>query len=318
MTPLSALYGGIAALRNSVYDRGIVKAKRLTAPVISIGNLSVGGSGKTPFVILLGELLSVHGFSVDVLSRGYGRKSSGVFQVDPQGSAERFGDEPLLIARKLKRPVVVGEARYEAGRWAEAHLLESNGRRIHLLDDGFQHRQLFRDFDIVLVTPEDIKDRLVPSGRLREPLAALRRADATVLAEGAAQEALPVQTKHIWRVLRRLDVPAINGPVIAFAGVARPRRFFEELRRAGIMIEHEIVFRDHYRYQASDIRNLLRLRERKSGSAMMTTEKDAVNLGPHLNALNPMVVPMKMELNFPEKVVDTLLNTLNERCGCRA
>ena len=127
-------------------------------PVVSVGNLSVGGTGKTPFTIAVARMLMKAGVHVDVLSRGYGRKSTATERVDPQGTAELFGDEPLLIARKLRVPVIVGEDRYAAGQFAE----QKFGPRLHLLDDGFQHRALARDFDIVLVTPEDARDRLLP------------------------------------------------------------------------------------------------------------------------------------------------------------
>ncbi len=164
--PLSAIYGGVVGARNALYDRGWLHARALEGPVISVGNVSAGGSGKTPFVILLGELLQARGIRFDVLSRGYGRKSRGVLLVDPAGLPRDFGDEPLLIARRLRAPVIVGEDRYAAGRFAESRF----GAQIHLLDDGFQHRGLARDFDIVLVTPEDARDRLLPGGRLRESL----------------------------------------------------------------------------------------------------------------------------------------------------
>src|SRR6202047_3182957 len=183
--PLEAIYGAVVGARNAFYDRGWLRARTLQGSVVSVGNLSAGGSGKTPFVILLGELLKQRGIKFDVLSRGYGRKTRGVLQVDPGGLSRDFGDEPLLIARRLQVPVVVGEDRYKAGRFAEARF----GPQIHLLDDGFQHRGLARHFDIVLVTPEDARDRLLPGGRLREPLGSLRRADAVVLASGAAPEA---------------------------------------------------------------------------------------------------------------------------------
>ncbi len=188
---LSVIYGGAVGARNAVYDRRWLHSRSLQGPVISVGNLSTGGSGKTPFVILLGELLKARGVRFDVLSRGYGRATRGVLLVDPGGLPRDFGDEPLLIARRLQMPVVVGEDRYEAGRFAESRF----GAQIHLLDDGFQHRGLCRDFDIVLVTPEDALDRLLPAGRLREPLRSLQRADAVVLASGAAAESFPLAGK---------------------------------------------------------------------------------------------------------------------------
>ena len=317
MNPLSSVYGAVSELRNSFYDRGIFKAHRLKFPVISIGNLSIGGSGKTPFVIRLGELLLEQGFAVDVLSRGYRRRSKGVLQVDPGGIAATYGDEPLLISRRLKCPVVVGALRYDAGRWAEEHIKSGSKPRIHLLDDGFQHRQLARDFDIVLVTQEDLTDSLVPGGRLREQLPALARTDAVVAMDGASLDGLSLHSKHLWKATRRLELPPVNGPVIAFAGVARPKRFFEELRRNGIDVKHEITFRDHYRYHSSDIRNLLRLRERKDAVTLITTEKDAVNLGGYLQALEPVVVPMTLEIVDQDKVVETMLGAVAERSGMR-
>src|SRR6476646_4112472 len=185
--------------------------RRLEGPVVSVGNLSAGGSGKTPFVMMLGELLKARGIKFDVLSRGYGRKSRGVMLVDARGLPQKYGDEPLLIARKLQVPVIVGEDRYEAGKFAESKF----GAQLHLLDDGFQHRSLARDFDIVLVTPQDASDRLLPAGRLREPLTSLDRADAVVLASGASPEAFPLDQKLVWKARRGIvpsHVPA--APVV--------------------------------------------------------------------------------------------------------
>ena len=144
MNPLSSVYGFITGTRNCFYDSGLLKSHRLSRPVISVGNISVGGSGKTPFVIMLGELLKQRGIAFDVLSRGYGRETRGTIIVDPKGTARHFGDEPLLIARRLGCQVILGESRYQAGRTAE----QKSRMQMHLLDDGFQHRSLARDFDI--------------------------------------------------------------------------------------------------------------------------------------------------------------------------
>src|SRR5262249_28320819 len=131
MSPLVSLYGLGVRVRNALYDRGTLPQRKLAAPVISGGNFSVGGAGKTAFVILLGSLLKARGVKFDVLSRGYGRQTRGVLIVDPAGSAREFGDEPLLIARQLGVPVIVGEDRYRAGRVAE----ERFGPQLHILDD---------------------------------------------------------------------------------------------------------------------------------------------------------------------------------------
>jgi tetraacyldisaccharide 4'-kinase len=313
LNPLSTIYGGVIAARNALYDRRWLPAHTLPGPVISVGNLSVGGSGKTPFVILLGELLKARGIRFDVLSRGYGRRTRGVLQVDPGGLPRDFGDEPLLIARRLQAPVVVGEDRYEAGRFAEARF----GAQIHLLDDGFQHRALARDFDIVLVTPEDARDRLLPLGRLREPLRGLQRADAVVLTGGASPESLPLEGKTVWRVRRAIIAQNIPPRPVVFCGIARPQNLLLQLRAAGVAPVAEAFFRDHHAYSEKDVRDLLQLKQRSEAGGFITTEKDAVNLGGYLDALAPLaVVPVKMELAGAANAVDTILRVIDERRGC--
>lgn len=310
--PLSAIYGAVVGARNALYDRQYLPARRLRGPVISVGNLSSGGSGKTPFVILLGELLKARGIEFDVLSRGYGRKSRGVMLVDPGGLPSDFGDEPLLIARRLQVPVVVGEYRYEAGQFAEAKF----GPRTHLLDDGFQHRGLARDFDIVLVTPEDARDRLLPSGRLRERLSALRRADAVVLTSGASAGTFPLAGKMVWKVRRGLAVQNVSIPErpVVFCGIARPQNLVLQLRTAGIEPVAEAFFHDHHEYTEKDIRDLIQLRERSEAGGFVTTEKDAVNLTGYFAALSPLaVVPVKMELADAANAVDAMLVAIEER-----
>jgi tetraacyldisaccharide 4'-kinase len=310
MNPLSALFGLGVRARNTLYDRGVVRAHRLRGPVVSIGNLTVGGSGKTPFVLLLGELLKARGIKFDILSRGYGRMTRGIALVDPTGSARDFGDEPVLLARRLAVPVVVGEERYHAGVFAEKKF----GPQIHLLDDGFQHRSLARDFDIVLITPEDIRDRLLPAGRLREPLTSLRRADAIVLTSGASPDGLSLNGKLVWRARRGIiPIKGIGNPVV-FCGIARPKNFVLQLRTAGIEPAAEAFYRDHHAYTEQDIRDLLNLRQRSEADGFVTTEKDAVNLGGFLSALEPLaVVPVKMELADAANALDTLLARIAER-----
>jgi len=310
LNPLSNIYGGVVGARNSLYDRGLLRAKRLAGPVVSVGNLSTGGSGKTPFVVLLGELLNARGIKFDVLSRGYGRQTRGALEVDPAGSARDFGDEPLLIARRLQAPVFVGEDRFEAGRMAEARFVP----QLHLLDDGFQHRALARDFDIVLVTPQDAEDRLLPTGRLREPLGSLGRADAVVLASGAAPDKFPLEGKLVWR-MRRGIIPHLVPPrPVVFCGIARPQNFVQELRAANIEPAAEAFYRDHHAYSEKDVRELLQLKQQAEAGGFVTTEKDAINLGEHLYALAPLsVVPVKMEIEDAANAVDTMLRIINER-----
>ncbi len=296
--------------RNALYDRGVLRARRLQGAVVSVGNLSAGGSGKTPFVMLLGELLKAREIKFDVLSRGYGRRSRGIRLVDPAGLPQEFGDEPLLIARKLQVPVIVGEDRYDAGRFAESRF----GPQFHLLDDGFQHRELARDFDIVLVTPMDVKDRLLPAGRLRERLSALRRADAVVLASGASAESFPVHGKLVWRVRRGIVPQNVPSRPVIFCGIARPQNFVLQLRAANIEPVADAFYRDHHAYGEKDVRELLELKCKSEAGGFVTTEKDAVNLGGYLAALGPLaIVPVKMELSDAANAVDTMLRKIAER-----
>jgi tetraacyldisaccharide 4'-kinase len=308
--PLSALYGAATRLRNGLYDRGLLTIDRLKGPVVSIGNLAVGGSGKTPFLILLGELLQQRGIAFDVLSRGYRRRTQGVAIVDPGGSADDFGDEPLLIARKMGVRVVVGEDRRQAGETAEATF----GPQFHLLDDGFQHRQLARDFDIVLVTPTDAQDCLLPSGALREPVTSISRANAVVLTNDTPADGLGLRNQLIWRVHRDLVPLETRGPCFAFCGIARPTNFFTQLEAAQVLLAGKHSFRDHHRYTDDDVRELQRLRRQAAALAFVTTEKDAVNLGTRLQALEPIhIAQVRMTLDDPHAGMDAMLATITER-----
>jgi tetraacyldisaccharide 4'-kinase len=319
MNPLSTLFGAGVAIRNALYERGVLKARRLARPVVSIGNISVGGSGKTPFVIALGELLRQRGIEFDVLSRGYRRNSIEITVVDPLGSPRQFGDEPLLIARKLNVPVIVGADRYRAGLLAEKKFAS----RLHLLDDGFQHRQLHRDFDLVLLPQEDLSDSLLPAGRLREPLSSLRRADAVALFEPID---VPELYRHIppdlqARVLKARRTVTLDwriGRAVAFCALARPQQFFQGIKALGQEIAGQLAFRDHHRYRQADIDSLLRLREKTRADSLVTTEKDLVNLGPLAAQLQPLrTARLKIELEAPEQALASILERIEERCGCR-
>jgi tetraacyldisaccharide 4'-kinase len=290
---LSALYGAGVSWRNRRYDRGALEAHRLRMPVVSVGSISAGGAGKTPFVIMLGDLLKRRAISFDVLSRGYARESKGTRLVDPLGSPREFGDEPLLIARKLGVPVVVGEDRLEAGRLAE----ENSASQLHLLDDGFQHRRLARDFDIVLITQRDLQDSLLPSGRLREPLSSLGRASAIVLMDGVRREGLPVREgQQVWRVKRGIFACEISGPCFAFCGIARPKGFYTALAERGIRVVGTRAFPDHHAYDGRDVEALYKQGQQAGATAFVTTEKDAVNLAESADRLRPLyTVPVCME-----------------------
>ncbi len=342
MNPLSAIFGAGVAVRNALYDRGMFKVRKLSRPVVSVGNISVGGSGKTPFVIALGQLLKERGIAFDVLSRGYARSSSETAVVDPEGSPAQFGDEPLLIARHLQVPVIVGADRYQAGVLAEGKF----DVKLHLLDDAFQHRRLHRDFDIVMAPASDLEDTLLPVGRLREPVSALRRADVVVSDRGEsapsesaslAQDAGPLDTAEkalrrgargaaslhvlpveIWRMKRNVYLDQVTRRPLAFCGIARPRQFMDYLRELGIELAGALSFPDHHRYTEPDIARLVRAKASAGADGFVTTEKDAINLGPLAGRLQPLnIARLRLILEDPEQALSTLLSTLERRCTCR-
>jgi tetraacyldisaccharide 4'-kinase len=309
MNPLSAIFGAGVAIRNALYDRGSFQVKKLARPVVSIGNISVGGSGKTPFVIALGHLLTERGIPFDVLSRGYGRTSTEITAVDPNGSPAHFGDEPLLIAQKLQIPVIVGSDRYQAGLLAEKKF----SGRLHLLDDGFQHRRLHRDFDIVLLPAEDEAGVLLPMGRLREPLSALKRADAVVLPDSPDRQG---RSKNLWQARRVIELPAARGKMIAFSGIGRPKQFLDAVKSSNSELAGTITFRDHHRYDQGDIDRLLALRKQTSSDSFITTEKDVINLGPLSHQLSPLLkAKLRIELESPQQVILEIIRTIEQRSG---
>ncbi|HTV82599.1 MAG TPA: tetraacyldisaccharide 4'-kinase [Acidobacteriaceae bacterium] len=277
LLPLTPLYAAVVAAKNLAYERGWARAEQLRGPVVSVGNLSVGGSGKTPLTIRLAELLREQGVALDVLSRGYGRRSEATARVDPSGSPDTFGDEPLLIAR-AGIPVFVGDSRYEAGLLAEREV-----PRVHLLDDGFQHRQLARDVDIVVLHRSDFADHLLPAGRLREGFDALQRAHFIVLREEDRDLEAELRPRGcdlpIWWMRRSVELPEARR-VVAFCAVARPEEFFAELRRQGCDLAETRTWRDHHAYKAGDLAKLAALARRHGAEALLTTEKDSVRLRP--------------------------------------
>jgi tetraacyldisaccharide 4'-kinase len=270
LLPLTPLYRLALALRALRLGSSLEPVRRLRCPVISIGSLSAGGSGKTPLTIALAQALTRRGLFVDVLSRGYGRQSRLPFRVDPNGTAEDFGDEPLLIARQAGVPVYVA-------------LPDSKSPVVHLLDDGFQHRQLHRDTDILLLDSNDCKDHLLPAGNLREPLHAMCRAN--ILAIPAGDPELEAKLKAsgwrgpLWRLHRKMEIPPIDGPVAAFCGIARPNQFFDGLEAAGLHLVSRIAFPDHHRCTATDLGRILSAARGAGAAALLTTEKDRVRLG---------------------------------------
>jgi len=325
LTPLVPLYRLGLAVRALRLRTGMERVQRLQQPVVSIGNLSAGGAGKTPLAIALTQALARRGVAVDVLSRGYGRQSKLAARVEPGGSPRDFGDEPLLIARATGLPVYVAAQRYQAGLLAES---EATVPAVHLLDDGFQHRQLHRDINILLLRARDLRDRLLPAGNLREPLSALRRATIIAIPDDEPEieeylrevvpagvgTQLPRCSEPLWRLRRVMDVPPAVGPVLAFCGIARPEQFFAGLESGGLRLAARAAFRDHYAYTARDLHRLAAQASAAGATALVTTEKDRVRLE-HLAGALPAELPLltaglRMEILDEEAAMKWLLKQL--------
>ncbi len=310
---LSTLYAAIARRRRELYAARPDLRRRLRRPVISVGNLAVGGRGKTPTVACLARELVAMGERPAILSRGYARRRAedGVVVVrDADGmraDLDRSGDEPLMLARQLPGVAVLAASdRYLAGRLAEHHF----GATVHVLDDGFQHLQLDRDIDLVIVAGEDLEAnaRTLPGGRLREPPDTLLAADA-ILAADEHVFALGPRPRHapfeIFRMRRTMGSAQSGGrecgedatvPSLAMAGIARPEQFFEGLRATGQNIVRTQGFPDHHRYSRGDLERVVRDARAAGAVRVLTTEKDYVRLLPFRPFPMPFAwVPLTME-----------------------
>jgi len=289
---LGSLFGAATALRVAAYRRGLLARRRLRGPVISVGNLSVGGSGKTPVVARVAEILRDEGFPVAILSRGYRGSFAGRALVvgegdGPVAAAAEAGDEPAMLARQLKGVVVaVGRRRVDAGRMVESRF----GPRVHVLDDGFQHLRLVRDLDLLCLDAADLSDRPLPAGRLREWPAAASRADLFLLTGASPGEAEvlvsrfgPERTFRVTRCvagffgLDGATRPAPRRPFL-LAGIARPERFEADARARCGETAGRAFFADHYAFRADDLADVARRARAAGADAVLTTAKDAVRL----------------------------------------
>jgi len=293
----ASVYGAAAAWRRRWYARDPSRRRALARPVVSVGNLRVGGSGKTPVVEHLARLLRDRGERPAILTRGYARRSprDGVTIVSDGtrvlAELAEAGDEPLMLAHALPGvAVLVGADRYLSGCLAERRL----GATVHLLDDGFQHFELARDVDLLLVAEEDLADQPLPAGRLRERLSAAAAADAALVTAGydAAAEriARAVAIDTVFRVTRTIGAPRMvagardsvvvppGSRVYLVTGIARPDRFEGDVAAAGWEIGGVMAFRDHHQFDARDLKKITTAAKACLAWIVLTTEKDAVRL----------------------------------------
>lgn len=328
---LDRLYGTIAFAKRRWVEQHPASRRRLARPVVSVGNLSVGGTGKTPVVAAIAQWLVDRGEHPSILSRGYKRRRQvdGVVVVSDGtrvlADVDRAGDEPLMLARQVPRAAVcVGADRYLSGVLAERRL----GSTVHVLDDGFQHVTLARDLDVLVTAMGEIPNgRVLPAGRLREPMDAAARAHLLIVSDATAtdarSEAWTLGINQSAGMTRRLGVPRWldhpsdgghhfsgartgggappgpdpKGPVVAVAGIAHPQRFFDALRDSGFSVSRTLPFADHHLYTRRDIQAMSDALSESGAMAVVTTEKDAVKL----DALQPLAFPVAvipLELTF--------------------
>ncbi|HLQ76151.1 MAG TPA: tetraacyldisaccharide 4'-kinase [Terriglobia bacterium] len=315
---MSRAFRLLLGARERMYRAGLLRTMRLKHPVVSVGNLTLGGTGKTPLVIALAERFRKDGFSPVVLSRGYKRTSKGVRIVSrgngPIVNWRESGDEPFLIARRTSGvSVVVGVDRFEAGQHAEREGLGD----LFILDDGFQHRGLYRDVDLVTVDPREwaAGEKLLPNGRWREPKSAIERAHAACIQDRSdvPNPHLPIPTFQIQTVsdgIYKGSNPVAlqtlqRKPVVAFAGIAKPERFFEALENMDLSVSRRLSFRDHHIYTPDDI---ARIGEGDRTDPRITTEKDSIRLE---DAGIGDFLHLRISANIPE--FDRLMDLIRSR-----
>lgn len=323
---LDHLYAQIVGARRRWYERRPQARRRLAQPVLSVGNLSVGGTGKTPLVAMLAEWLLARGERPSILSRGYGRRdrADGAVVVSDGSrvleTVHRAGDEPLMLSRAVPGAVVVvAEDRHVAGVVAERRL----GATVHLLDDGFQHVQLARDLDVLVTTAGEIGGgRVLPFGRLREAASAAARADFLVVIdaddERARSEAWELGVSQYVAARRVIAEARDDRSVLAVAGIGQPDRFFSMLRDAGYRMAFTMPFPDHHRYTSADVARLEETARAAGADMVVTTAKDAVRF----EALGPLpftlvTVPMRLVVE-PWERLGAAVDAALERARTRA
>ena len=324
LTPLSLIYEIIIRLRNLFYDFQIFPIYRLQkVKVISIGNVTVGGTGKTPFCEYLAQELKKNGHHVAIISRGYGRQTRGTIVVSNGKEIlcrpEESGDEPFLLAQNLTNiPVICKADRYQGGLFVQQHFQPD----IIILDDGFQHRRLHRDLNIVLVdaTRGFGNGKTLPGGFLREPVSSLKRADLICLTHVHKQKSIDRLVQKIQSITSSPILKTIHEPcqliqmgtnksndlsllknkkAFLFSGIANPSAFEKTISSLGSEICYHLKYKDHYRYTERDLKRIFMTARKYSAELIVTTEKDAVRLASY-NSLVKNFFYLKIKIKIIE------------------
>lgn len=302
LSPLSLLYRTVIFLRRMSYQTGLLQQKTLPVPVIIVGNITVGGTGKSPLVIWLAKQLHMAGYSPGIISRGYGGSGPFPFAVETSSQAEQCGDEPLMIHQHSGYPVVVDPDRYRAGQYLLAH----QPCDVIIADDGLQHYRLARDMEIVVIDGKRMfgNNFLLPAGPLREPINRLKTADFLVCNSGDYPDAFRMDLKASSAInLLSGESKSLSSfteqPLHAVAGIGHPQRFFQTLKEAGLSFD-EHTFADHHTYQPTDLSFSV-------ARPILITEKDAVKCRSFASA-DMWYLPVEAEL--PMQLKDTICEKL--------
>ena len=334
LAPFGILYGVITDLRNYFYDRGIFKTIDLGARTISVGNITTGGTGKTPLVALIANVLAEHGEKVCILTRGYGRKDETkpvvVCSRDTMvADAELAGDEPVELAQKLLgKAIIIADAdRVAAAEWAK----DKFGITAFVLDDGFQHRRAKRDLDIVCIDATDpFGDGLVlPAGRLREPMKNLKRADVVVITRADLVDSDQTIFKKVTTINPRVPIFRCNFQIkqfrsletapdraefnpsakaFGFCALGNPENFYESLKRKGVNLAGEMSFPDHHIYKSEDILEIEKAAENTGSRNLITTAKDAVKLQSRQFSIPCFIAEIETVIDDPVRFRDLVLS----------
>lgn len=329
LAPLSLMYGAAVNIRSALYRKGISKTQTVSVPVISVGNITIGGTGKTPLVAWISGRLAERGHRVCVLTRGYRRANPSARLVVSDGERivadiEQSGDEAMMLARSLvgKAAVVCDVDRVAGALWA----IENLHPDVLILDDGFQHVRIGRELDIVTLDATNPwgNGRLLPAGILREPIDSLGRADCVIVTRAGdaieaglqarirqATDAPAFRSTTVISRITRLESPELEADretlrprtVAAFCGIGNPNAFFQQLRDEGFELRHTKVFRDHHKYSQTDIDRVTQRSIRAGAQALVTTAKDAVKLASLRFTLPCYVVEIEMQIQEADRLL---------------